>query len=63
MYLKVDADSGEEVSNEDVVKGYMLDKDVFIEVSKEELEAIALESTRTSSAGQRRSGLLMAAAK
>src|SRR6201985_3327101 len=46
-YLKVDADTGEEVANEDIVKGYMLDKDQFIEVSKEELEEIALESTRT----------------
>src|ERR1700741_413409 len=46
-YLKVDADTGEEVPNEDIVKGYMLDKDQFIEVTKEELEEIALESTRT----------------
>jgi DNA end-binding protein Ku len=46
-YLKVDAETGEEVPNEDIVKGYMLDKDVFVEVSKEELEDIALESTRT----------------
>jgi DNA end-binding protein Ku len=46
-YAKVDADTGEEVANEDIVKGYALDKDVFVEVSKEELEDIALESTRT----------------
>ena len=46
-YLKVDADTGDEVANEDIVKGYMLDKDIFIEVSKEELEDVALESTRT----------------
>src|SRR5204863_5563366 len=46
-YLKVDADTGEEVPNEDIVKGYALDKDTFIEVSKEELENVALESTRT----------------
>jgi DNA end-binding protein Ku len=46
-YAKVDADTGEEVSNEDVVKGYALDKDTFVEVSKEELEDIALESTHT----------------
>jgi DNA end-binding protein Ku len=46
-YAKVDADTGEEVANEDIVKGYMLDKDQFIEVSKEELEELALESTRT----------------
>jgi DNA end-binding protein Ku len=46
-YLKVDADTGDEVANEDIVKGYALDKDTFIEVSKQELENIALESTRT----------------
>jgi DNA end-binding protein Ku len=46
-YTKVDADTGEEVANEDIVKGYKLDTDTYIEVSKEELENIALESTRT----------------
>ncbi|WP_407180426.1 Ku protein [Bradyrhizobium sp. STM 3562] len=46
-YLKVDADTGDEVPNEDIVKGYELDKGQYIEVSKEELEEIALESTRT----------------
>jgi DNA end-binding protein Ku len=46
-YLKVDADTGEEVPNEDIVKGYKVDTDTFIEVSKEELENVALESTRT----------------
>ncbi|MCC8962485.1 Ku protein [Bradyrhizobium sp. Pear76] len=46
-YLKVDSDTGEEVPNEDIVKGYALDKGTFIEVSKEELENVALESTRT----------------
>src|SRR5919201_4386507 len=46
-YLKVDADTGDEVPNEDIVKGYMLDKDQFIEVTKEELEEVALETTRT----------------
>jgi DNA end-binding protein Ku len=46
-YLKVDADTGEEVPNEDIVKGYKVDTDTFVEVSKEELENVALESTRT----------------
>ena len=46
-YLKVDADTGDEVPNEDIVKGYELDKGQFIEVTKEELEELALESTRT----------------
>lgn len=46
-YLKVDADTGEEVEPEDIMKGYKVDKDAYIEVEKEELENIALESTRT----------------
>ncbi|MDA9478885.1 DNA repair protein [Bradyrhizobium sp. CCBAU 65884] len=46
-YTKVDADTGEEVDSEDIVKGYKIDTDTFIEVSKEELENVALESTRT----------------
>jgi DNA end-binding protein Ku len=46
-YLKVDADTGEEVSNEDITKGFKIDTDTYVEVSKEELENIALESTRT----------------
>jgi DNA end-binding protein Ku len=46
-YLKVDADTGDEVANEDIVKGYKVDTDTFIEVTKEELENVALESTRT----------------
>jgi DNA end-binding protein Ku len=46
-YLKVDADTGEEVSNDDIIKGYQVDKDRYLEVTKDELENIALESTRT----------------
>jgi DNA end-binding protein Ku len=46
-YAKVDADTGEEVANEDIVKGYKVDTGTFIEVTKEELENVALESTRT----------------
>ncbi len=46
-YLKVDADTGEEVSSEDIIKGYKVDTDRYLEVSKDELENIALESTRT----------------
>src|SRR6202023_3443729 len=43
-YAKVDADTGEEVSSEDIMKGYKVDTDTYIEVSKDELENIALES-------------------
>jgi DNA end-binding protein Ku len=46
-YQKVDADTGEEVSSEDIIKGYKVDTDRYLEISKDELENIALESTRT----------------
>ena len=46
-YLKVDADTGEEVENADIIKGYQVDNDRYLEISKDELENIALESTRT----------------
>src|SRR4030081_1541260 len=46
-YAKVDADTGEEVAAEDIMKGYKDDTDTHIEVSKDELDHIALESTRT----------------
>lgn len=46
-YLKVDADTGEEVANDDIMKGYKVDTDTYLEVTKDELDDIALESTRT----------------
>jgi DNA end-binding protein Ku len=46
-YLKVDADTGEEVTSDDIMKGYKVDTDTYIEISKDELDNIALESTRT----------------
>ena len=45
-YLKVDADTGEEVDNEDIMKGYRVDTDSYIEITKDELDNIALESNR-----------------
>src|SRR5262249_19018357 len=46
-YVRVDAETGEEVANDDIVKGYEVDKGSYLEVTKDELENIALESTRT----------------
>jgi len=46
-YLKVDADTGEEVASEDIVKGYKVDADTYVEVTNEELDNVGLESTRT----------------
>ena len=42
-YQKIDADTGEEVSSEDIIKGYKVDTHTYLEVSKDELENIALE--------------------
>src|SRR5246127_3004312 len=46
-YSRVDAETGEEVSNEDIGNGYKGDTDTCVEVTKDELENVALESTRT----------------
>ena len=46
-YVKVDADTGDEVPNEDIVKGSELDKRQYIEFTKEELGKLALKWTRT----------------
>src|SRR5262249_46711665 len=46
-YSKADAETEDEVANEDIVKGYKVDTDTYIEVTKDELDDIALESTHT----------------
>ncbi|ETR76585.1 DNA repair protein [Afipia sp. P52-10] len=46
-YQRIDAETGEDVDSEDIVKGYKVDTDTYIEVSKDELDNIALESTHT----------------
>src|ERR1700742_4046396 len=46
-YLKVDAGTGDEVSSEEIVKGYKVDTDTYVTIDKDELDNIALESTRT----------------
>src|ERR671913_1882175 len=46
-YLKVDASTGEEVDNDDIVKGYQVSKGRYIEITDEDLEAVSVESTRT----------------
>jgi len=45
-YKKVDAETGDEVENADIVKGYEVDKGEYIELEPEELEAVAIESKR-----------------
>jgi DNA end-binding protein Ku len=46
-YQKVDADTGDEVAADDIIKGYKVGTDTYLEVTKDELDNIALESTRT----------------
>ena len=43
----VDAETGKPVADEDQVKGYQTGEDEYIMLEDEELEAVALESTRT----------------
>jgi DNA end-binding protein Ku len=46
-YKKVDEQTGEEVEVDDIVKGYEVAKGRFVEVTPEELEAVAIDSART----------------
>jgi DNA end-binding protein Ku len=46
-YRKVDAETDEDVDTSDIVKGYEVGKGEYIELEPEELEAVAVESTRT----------------
>ena len=46
-YRKVDAETEDEVDSSDIVKGYEVGKGEYIELEPEELEAVAIESTRT----------------
>ncbi len=43
-YKKIDAETGDEVENADIVKGYELAKGEYIELDPEELDAVAIES-------------------
>src|ERR1700684_1675866 len=46
-YRKVDAETGDEVQQSDIIKGYEVGKGEYIELDPEELEAVALESKRS----------------
>jgi DNA end-binding protein Ku len=46
-YKKVDGDTGEEVSQSDIIKGYQVEKNVYVTVEDEELEALQVESSHT----------------
>ena len=46
-YRKVDAETGEEVPSDQIIKGYEVAKGEYVEITDEELESVALESTKT----------------
>src|SRR3954466_10963339 len=46
-YRKVDDETGKEVDSEDIVKAYQISKGNYIELTDEDLEAVAIESNRT----------------
>jgi DNA end-binding protein Ku len=45
-YVKVDAESGDEVAADDIVKGYEVSKGNYVEMEPDELEAVEIDSTR-----------------
>ena len=45
-YRKVDAETGDEVESDEIIKGYEVGKGEYLELDPEELEAIAIESKR-----------------
>jgi DNA end-binding protein Ku len=46
-YRKVDAETGEDVEQANIIKGYEVAKDQYVELEPDELEAVAIESKRT----------------
>jgi DNA end-binding protein Ku len=46
-YKKVDAETEEEVDSSDIIKGYQVDKNVYVTVEDEEVEALQVEATHT----------------
>jgi DNA end-binding protein Ku len=46
-YRKIDEQTGDEVEQADIIKGYEVEKGHYIELTSDELEAVAIESRRT----------------
>ena len=46
-YCRLDAETGEQVEARDIAMGYEISKRQYVEITKEELEAIAIERTHT----------------
>ena len=47
-YKKVDAETDEEVDSADIIKGYQVDKNVYVTVEDEEVEALRVEAATPS---------------
>ncbi len=45
-YLKVDAETGDELNKDEIVKGYEVAKGDYVQLEPDELEAVAIESKR-----------------
>lgn len=45
-YVKVDAETGDEVSNDEIVKGYEIAKGDYVELEPDELAAVQIDSSR-----------------
>ena len=45
-YVKVDADTGDEVAADDIIKGYEVSKGNYLEIEPDELDAVEIDSTR-----------------
>ena len=45
-YVKVDAESGDEVAADDIIKGYEVSKGNYVEIEPDELDAVEIDSTR-----------------
>ena len=46
-YKKVDAETEDEVASADIIKGYQVDKNVYVTVEDEEIEALQVEASHT----------------
>ena len=46
-YKKVDAETDDEVPSADIIKGYQVDKNVYVTVEDEEIEALQVEASHT----------------
>jgi DNA end-binding protein Ku len=46
-YKKVDAVTGDEVAFEDIIKGYQFEKDHYVQIEPDELEALKLDTNHT----------------